>query len=95
MRLFYRPNKNQVSIALIFLIAALFPSVVQGTSFDYLIRILGLVGLYMILALGLNIVVGFLGLLDLGFMAFYAIGAYSMALLSKAGFAFWPALGLS
>jgi len=46
----------------------------------------------MIIALGLNIVLGFLGLLDLGFMAFYAIGAYSMALLSGLGWNFWAAL---
>jgi branched-chain amino acid transport system permease protein len=46
----------------------------------------------MIVALGLNIVVGFLGLLDLGFMAFYAAGAYTMALLSLKGVGFWWAL---
>ena len=40
-------------------------------------RILALVGLYVMLALGLNIVVGYAGLLDLGYIAFYAIGAYA------------------
>ena len=38
--------------------------------------------LYMLLALGLNVVVGWGGLLDLGFVAFYGIGAYSYAMLS-------------
>src|ERR1051325_2316064 len=39
--------------------------------------------LYAVLALGLNIVVGFAGLLDLGYVAFYGVGAYSYALLSS------------
>src|SRR5215211_4465862 len=46
------------------------------TSNDLVIRIAGNVALMGILALGLNIVVGFSGLLDLGFVAFYGIGAY-------------------
>ena len=37
------------------------------------------IGLYVVLALGLNIVVGFAGLLDLGYAAFFAIGAYTYA----------------
>ena len=39
--------------------------------------------LYVMLALGLNIVIGFAGLLDLGYVAFYAVGAYLFALLSS------------
>jgi branched-chain amino acid transport system permease protein len=39
--------------------------------------------LYVMLALGLNVVVGFAGLLDLGYIAFYAVGAYTAALLSS------------
>ncbi len=50
---------------------------------DYWARVLGFVGLYAMLGLGLNIVVGFAGLLDLGYVAFYAIGAYTMALLTS------------
>lgn len=47
-------------------------------------------GLYMILALGLNIHVGLTGMLNLGFIAFYAVGAYSHALLSTLwGVSFW------
>src|ERR1041384_1436116 len=58
------------------------PYLLQSTSLAYVIRIAGIAGLYMLLALGLNLVIGFVGLLDLGFMAFYAIGAYTAALLA-------------
>jgi len=55
----------------------------------FLVRLAGTAGLYMLLALGLNLVVGFVGLLDLGFMAFYAIGAYTAAILAIHGTSFW------
>ncbi|MBI2118532.1 MAG: ABC transporter ATP-binding protein [Elusimicrobia bacterium] len=48
-----------------------------------------MIGLYVILALGLNVTLGFVGLFDLGYMAFYAIGAYSAAILSISGWNFW------
>ncbi|WP_133857374.1 high-affinity branched-chain amino acid ABC transporter permease LivM [Comamonas sp. JUb58] len=52
--------------------------------------------IYVMLGLGLNIVVGFAGLLDLGFVGFYAVGAYTYALLFHwAGWSFWEALPLS
>ncbi|PAT37964.1 high-affinity branched-chain amino acid ABC transporter permease LivM [Vandammella animalimorsus] len=55
-----------------------------------------LVLIYVMLGLGLNIVVGFAGLLDLGFVGFYAVGAYTYALLFHwAGWSFWQALPLS
>src|SRR5438445_10933815 len=41
------------------------------------------IALFIVLALGLNVVVGFAGLLDLGYAAFFAIGAYSMAFLTS------------
>ncbi len=47
------------------------------------IRIMAMALLYVLLALGLNIVVGYAGLLDLGFVAFYAVGAYLYALLAS------------
>jgi branched-chain amino acid transport system permease protein len=49
----------------------------------YMIRVLDLAGLYVLLSLGLNIVVGYAGLLDLGYVAFYAVGAYLYALLAS------------
>jgi len=60
-------------------------------------EILDNVGLYILMGLGLNIVVGFAGLLDLGYVAFYAIGAYTMAVLTspELGFfnlTYWQAL---
>jgi branched-chain amino acid transport system permease protein len=77
-------------IALIFL---LLPPVL-GIFFA---EILDNVGLFILMGLGLNIVVGFAGLLDLGYVAFYAIGAYTMGVLTapELGFAnltYWQAL---
>ncbi len=61
----------------------------------YSTDILVVTGIYVMLALGLNVVVGFAGLLDLGYVAFYAVGAYSYALLGPwAGLSFWPALAV-
>ena len=52
--------------------------------------------IYMMLGWGLNIVVGLAGLLDLGYVAFYAVGAYSYALLAKTfGLTFWILLPLA
>ncbi|HJP70368.1 MAG TPA: leucine/isoleucine/valine transporter permease subunit [Candidatus Limnocylindria bacterium] len=56
-------------------------------------EVVGTVGIYVLLGLGLNIVVGFAGLLDLGYVAFYAVGAYVTAVLtSPASPAFSPEL---
>ncbi|MFY8093677.1 MAG: high-affinity branched-chain amino acid ABC transporter permease LivM [Niveispirillum sp.] len=52
--------------------------------------------IYVLLGMGLNVTVGLAGLLDLGFVAFYAIGAYSFAILSTTlGWGFWVCLPLS
>src|SRR5687767_6290798 len=62
------------------------------------VRITNYAILYILLALGLNIVVGFAGLLDLGYIAFYALGAYTYALLASPHFnlhlPFWIILPL-
>jgi branched-chain amino acid transport system permease protein len=51
------------------------------------------VGMYVLMAIGLNIVVGKSGLLDLGYVAFFAIGAYTMAILgTKTSLNFWQIL---
>jgi branched-chain amino acid transport system permease protein len=55
----------------------------------YLIHLLILIGIYLILAISLQLSVGFTGLLNLGHIAFYAIGAYTSALLALNGFPFW------
>lgn len=49
----------------------------------FLSQTMDLVGIYVIMGLGLNIVVGFAGLLDLGYVAFYAVGAYGTAILTS------------
>lgn len=64
----------------------------------YLSEVVDKVGLFILMGLGLNIVVGFAGLLDLGYVAFYAIGAYTMGILTSQGglgianLSFWAAL---
>src|SRR5438874_7470379 len=70
------------------LVLVIVPYFLQATPAAFVIRLAGIAGLYMLLALGLNLVVGFVGLLDLGFMAFYAIGAYTAALLAIHGHSF-------
>jgi branched-chain amino acid transport system permease protein len=90
MKIFWdRYFKMGVAIALA-LILPLF------LSNDYWIGVLARVGLYAVLALGLNIVVGFAGLLDLGYVAFYGIGSYVYAFLASPHFdihlPFWAAL---
>jgi len=62
-------------------------------SSNYLLQIFTLSLIYVLLGIGLNIVVGLAGLLDLGYVAFYAVGAYSYALLAKHfEFGFWTTL---
>lgn len=68
---------------------------------DHWVRVVDVSLLYVMLALGLNVVVGFAGLLDLGYVAFYAVGAYLFALLASphlseqfAGIALWAPAGL-
>ena len=55
----------------------------------YIIHLLILIGIYLILAISLQLAVGFSGLLNLGHIAFYAIGAYISALLALTGLPFW------
>ena len=74
-----RMTLRWTSIALIVLLFLLLP-VFLGL---YLTDVLDTVGLYLLMGLGLNIVVGFAGLLDLGYVAFYAIGAYTVGILTS------------
>ncbi|WP_153099606.1 ABC transporter permease subunit [Paraburkholderia hayleyella] len=59
------------------------PMLIGAAGGNYWVRVLDFAMLYVMLALGLNVVVGFAGLLDLGYIAFYAVGAYVGALLSS------------
>ena len=63
------------------------------SSSDYVVRVAVNTVLFALLALGLNVVVGWTGLLDLGFIAFYGFGAYAYAILSSNQFGVhWPAV---
>jgi branched-chain amino acid transport system permease protein len=77
---FARPG---VRAAAIFFVAALVPAIDQNGSH---INFLTDAGAFVLLALGLNIVVGFAGLLDLGYAAFFAIGSYAYAMLASPQF---------
>lgn len=55
-----------------------------GQAYQSYMEVATLVGIYVAMALGLNIVVGFAGLLDLGFIAFFAVGAYTYGIFSTA-----------
>ena len=76
------PAMAYLGAALVVVALAVLPMVV-GQYGNAWVRILDFALLYIMLALGLNIVVGFAGLLDLGYIAFYAVGAYMYALLSS------------
>jgi branched-chain amino acid transport system permease protein len=79
------PFAKWIGLALIVvaLMALPFALATVGTAW---VRITNLAILYVLLSLGLNIVVGFAGLLDLGYIAFYAVGAYVYALLASPHF---------
>ena len=75
--------KNKLVIFLLCAVALLaLPLFVQQFGQGW-VRIMAIALLYVLLALGLNIVVGYAGLLDLGYVAFYAVGAYMYALLAS------------
>jgi len=80
MRSMPAEHRRRVGFALAAIgIAALL--ILPQISTGFVSLVLVNVGFYLMLALGLNIVVGYAGLLDLGYVAFYAVGAYTMAIL--------------
>ncbi len=81
------PSRKAYKGMAIVTIALLLLPLAAGQAGDSWVRILDFALLYIMLALGLNIVVGFAGLLDLGYIAFYAVGAYMCALLASPQFA--------
>jgi branched-chain amino acid transport system permease protein len=78
-------KKNKLGLLLIGAALIVLPFVLASAGTAW-VRILNFAILYVFLALGLNIVVGFAGLLDLGYIAFYAVGAYIYALLASPHF---------
>ena len=84
-------HKAWLGMVLIGVALALLPFLVGKGLGNSWVRVLDFALLYVMLALGLNIVVGFAGLLDLGYIAFYAVGAYLYALLASPHFGLhWP-----
>ena len=84
---------RRISISLGIILLLILPRLL-GT---YLSEVANNVGLYVLMGLGLNIVVGFAGLLNLGYVAFFAIGAYTMGVLTSTtelgmGMSFWAAV---
>ncbi|AQH05469.1 ABC transporter ATP-binding protein (plasmid) [Burkholderia sp. KK1] len=81
------PEKNTAKTVVIGILTTVLviaaPMIIGATGGNYWVRVLDFAMLYVMLALGLNVVVGFAGLLDLGYIAFYAVGAYTAALLSS------------
>jgi len=65
------------------LVALLVVPLFLGTYWN---QVLGSVGIYILMGLGLNVVVGFAGLLDIGYVAFFAIGAYTLGMLNSPHF---------
>lgn len=80
------PSKAYRSMAIVLVLLIIFPFFAAQFGNSW-VRIIDLALLYIMLALGLNIVVGFAGLLDLGYIAFYAVGAYMTGLLASPQFA--------
>ena len=92
----YLKGKVWLTAILLLLGLVLLPFMVEASLGKSWLRIIDFALLYIMLALGLNIVVGYAGLLDLGYVAFYAVGAYCWALLASPHFGlnlpFWVIL---
>jgi len=79
-------NPNAIAYAAMLIVALLYPVVAQfitGGNGDALVGLAADAGVFVLLAIGLNVVVGFAGLLDLGYAAFFAIGAYTYAMIAS------------
>jgi len=92
-----RRSRAWIAIAAIGCVLVVLPFVLASVGTAW-VRITNLAILFAILSLGLNVVVGFAGLLDLGYIAFYGVGAYVYALLASPHFGlhlpFWITLPL-
>src|SRR5919112_5343014 len=99
-----RSPRDVATFVIILAFLVLFPFIDQALGLKLLGALLP-IGIYALLAMGLNIVVGYAGLLDLGYAAFFAIGAYTVGFLTspssvfvRAGWVpaplqtFWPAM---
>jgi branched-chain amino acid transport system permease protein len=96
------PPKGKISlrVASIILLAYVVIMLPQAAG-PFIAQVVVIISLYILMGLGLNIEIGFAGLLDLGFVAFYAIGAYTVGLLTSYGefglqhISFWVAVPIA
>lgn len=94
-RLSDNPRLGRQLLAGAVVVAVIFPWLVSTTQNFYHVNIMVSALIFVVLGLGLNITVGLAGLLDLGYIAFFAVGAYSYALLAKNfDLGFWTCLPL-
>jgi branched-chain amino acid transport system permease protein len=94
-RLFDNPLLSRRLLTGVAVLAVAFPWLVSTGQNFYHVNIMVSALIFVVLGLGLNITVGLAGLLDLGYIAFFAVGAYTYALLnSNFGFGFWTCLPL-
>lgn len=84
-------QQRSLVLALLIAIGIILPVFASRSALDMATLAL----IYVMLGLGLNVVVGFAGLLNLGYVGFYAIGAYTYAILQQHGFGFWTVLPLA
>jgi branched-chain amino acid transport system permease protein len=88
-----RKDPNAVVYIILGLFALTFPfiaNVLSGGNPNFFLSVAGDAGVYVLLTLGLNVVVGMAGLLDLGYAAFFAIGAYTYAFIASDHLAVTP-----
>lgn len=94
-RLFDNPLLSRRFLIGVAFLAVAFPWLVANGQNFYHVNVMVSALIFVVLALGLNITVGLAGLLDLGYIAFFAVGAYTYALLnSNFGLGFWVCLPL-
>ncbi|HKK49762.1 MAG TPA: branched-chain amino acid ABC transporter permease, partial [Alkalispirochaeta sp.] len=93
-RIAHAASQHRIAVSIAATIALIgLPFVLNNA---YYLRIATLVGMYVLLVSGLNIIIGFAGMFSLGHAAFYGIGAYTSAMLTvMAGWSFWIALPMA
>ena len=96
------PKRGRLTLrVLVFLVIAYIAIGLPLVSGPFIAQVIVTVVLFILMGLGLNITLGFAGLLDLGFVAFYAIGAYTVGLLTSYGgfglqhISFWVAVPIA
>lgn len=96
------PAKGKLSLRVLgILLIAYVAIMLPQAAGPFIAQVIVIISLYILMGLGLNIEIGFAGLLDLGFVAFYAIGAYTVGLLTSYGeyglqhVSFWVAVPIA